>query len=212
MSGNTKISAYPIKVYLSKNDSVVISYADVFYVDEFEIDDISCVIPKGDFYNILKTLHETGNIKVSYGQKSIQIIDHTTYTKIIVSNGTKDITIVEKERGFMNWLLSIDLRKAERVPGIYSISVENEDVFGYGRTLDISSSGFKIELDVELTQGEKINLNIFDKEYPISSCLCDVRYVGQSYGKFIYGLRILDITIENIYNLDCLLSDLKRRY
>ena len=212
MSGNTKINAYPIKVYLSKNDSVVISYADVFYVDEFEIDDISCVIPKGDFYNILKTLHETGNIKVSYGQKSIQIIDHTTYTKIIVSNGTKDITIVEKERGFMNWLLSIDLRKAERVPGIYSISVENEDVFGYGRTLDISSSGFKIELDVELTQGEKINLNIFDKEYPISSCLCDVRYVGQSYGKFIYGLRILDITIENIYNLDCLLSDLKRRY
>lgn len=212
MSGNTKINAYPIKVYLSKNDSVVISYADVFYVDEFEIDDISCVIPKGDFYNILKTLHETGNIKVSYGQKSIQIIDHTTYTKIIVSNGTKDITIVEKERGFMNWLLSIDLRKAERVPGIYSISIENEDVFGYGRTLDISSSGFKIELDVELTQGEKINLNIFDKEYPISSCLCDVRYVGQSYGKFIYGLRILDITIENIYNLDCLLSDLKRRY
>ena len=35
----------------------------------------------------------------------------------------------------------------------------------------------------ELNEGEKINLNVFDKSYPISSCLCDVRYKKEEKDK-----------------------------
>ena len=200
-------ATYPIKVYLTNNDSVVMSYANNFYVSDFEVEDISCLIPKSDFYNMLKKLNEIGNIKISYGDKSIQINDQKTYTKIIVSNGMKEEVIIEKERGFLEWLLSIDLRKAERIEKIIPISIENEEIFGYGQSLDISSSGFKITTNIELCENEKININIFDKSYPISSCLCDVRYKKEEKDEFIYGLRILDITIENLYNLDHLVSN-----
>lgn len=206
MSSRNRATTYPIKVYLTSNDSVVMSYANNFYISDFEVEDISCLIPKSDFYNMLKQLNEVGNVKISYGDKSIQINDQTTYTKIIVSNGTKEEIIIEEERGFMEWLLSIDLRKAERVEKVMPISIENEEIFGYGQSLDISSSGFKIVADIELSEGEKINLNVFDKSYPISSCLCDVRYKKEEKDKFIYGIRILDITIENLYNLDHLVS------
>lgn len=200
---------YPLKVYLSANDAVVLSYSGNFFADNFEVEDISCIVPKTDFYNILKTLESSKYVKINYGKKSISILDGDSYTKTTISNGNKEEVIVEKDRGFIDWLLSIDLRKSERVNGVFPVSVENKDVFGYGNSIDISNSGFKIELDVELKEAEKINLNIFDKDYPISSCVCDVRYKKQVGDKFVYGLRILDITIENIYNLDHLINNLK---
>ena len=206
MQLRNRVITYPIKVYLTNNDSVVMSYSGNFFVNEFEVEDISCIIPKADFYNLLKKLHETRNVKVSYGDKSIQIHQKNNITEITISSGEKQEVIFEEDRDFINWLLSIDLRKAERIEKNLPISVENNEIFGYGNSIDVSSSGFKIELDLELNEGEKININVFDKNYPISSCLCDVRYKNEVNGKFIYGLRILDITIENIYNLDHLIS------
>lgn len=208
-SGSTRYLNYPLKVYLNADKSVILSYTGLFYKNEFEVQDITCLISKDKFYKHMEDLKKRGQCLINTDICSIKITVYNETYELVVSNYEKEITIVKEDRYFINWLLSINLRKSNRIKADIPVSFDNGITFGYGVIRDMSIGGFKLELKQKLDVDEKIWISIFDEKNSVSNCICKIRRAIEEENSYIYGIEIDEIDNNNNYNLENLIEDKK---
>lgn len=198
---------YPLKIYLSKNDTVVIMYTGALYNNSFQIQNTTCVMNKTRFYSAIENLKEYGSTTFTDGDLKIQIDVFEKSCDINISNKFTEVTVTETDTRFQKWLLSIDLRESKRVETLIPISVETEKQFEYGAMLDMSNTGLKVALMSKMNIGDIIKVSIFDNEYPVGNIICEIRHETIANDKFIYGLKIVEIARES----ECALMEILNR-
>lgn len=188
---------YPLKIYLSKNDTVVIMYTGALYDNNFQIQNTTCVVSKARFYTAIENLKEYGSTTFTDGDLKVKIDLYEKHCDINISNKFAETTFIETDTRFQKWLISIDLRESKRVETLIPISVETEEQFEYGAMLDMSNAGFKVALMSKMDVGSIIKISIFDNEYPVGNIKCEIRHETIVKDKFIYGLKIVEIDNES---------------
>lgn len=188
-----KHKTYPLKIYLSKENSVVIMYTRVLYSDNFQVLNTTCVVSKTYFYKVIDELkkYRTSTIKDSDVFIKIDLFDK--YCEITAGDKHTTDKVRETDLRFQEWLLSIDLRRKKRVKTLIPISVESDLSFEYGAIIDLSETGFKIALNNKLNSFDDISLSIFDEEFPVGDIKCVIKHESTREDKFLYGLEIKDI-------------------
>lgn len=188
-----KHTTYPLKIYLSKENSVVIMYNRALYTDSFNVLNTTCVVSKTYFYKVIDELkkHKTSTIKD--GNFSIKIDLFDKYCEVTAGDNHTTDRVKETDLRFQDWLLSIDLRRSKRVKALIPVSVESETSFEYGAIIDLSETGFKIALNNRLNNLDDIHLSIFDEEFPVGDIKCVIKHESTKEDKFLYGLEIKDI-------------------
>lgn len=203
---NGKHHRYPLKIYLSHDNTVVVMYTGALYNNDFEIQNTMCVISKSYFYGVIDKLKKYKTASIVDGDVHIEIKLYEKSCSIIVGN--KDVTteIKETDIRFQKWLLSIDLRKSKRVKTLIPVSLESDFSFEYGAMLDISSTGFKVALNDKLHTLDDVMLSIFDDQLPVGGVLCNIKHERVQNNKYVYGLDILEASQESEYRLREILS------
>lgn len=197
-----KHHVYPLKIYLSKENTVVVMYTGALYSDNFQIQNTTCVISKNYFYKVVDELKKFKTATIRDGEIFIKIDIYDKSCKITVGNEDACTEVIEEDLRFQQWLLSIDLRKAKRVKTLIPVSVESEFSFEYGAILDISQTGFKIALNEKLNSLDCLSLSIFDDEFPVGEIYCAIKHETNKNGKYIYGLEISSISREAEFRLN----------
>lgn len=200
---------YPLKIYVAKNDTVVIMYTGAVYSNKFQIQNTTCVVNKARFYNEIENLKKYATATFTDGDLKIKIDLFEKHCDINISNEFTEITVTETDTRFQRWLLSIDLRESKRVETLIPISVETDERFEYGAMLDMSNTGFKIALISKMDVGDIIKISIFDNEHPVGDIKCEIRHETIVKDKFIYGLKIIEIGRESE---DILMKILNREF
>lgn len=202
---------YPLKIYLSKNDTVVIMYTGALYNDNFQIQNTTCVITKAMFYNAIENLKKMNSTIFTDGDLKIKIDLFEKYCDIKVYNKFAEVSVTETDTRFQKWLLSIDLRESKRVETLIPISVETADRFEYGAMLDMSKSGFKVALISGMNVGDIIKISVFDDEYPVGNIKCEIRHETIIKDKYVYGLKIIGMDEDSEYVLKKILERESRK-
>ena len=195
-SKNIQSHIYPLKIYISPNNDVVVTYTGAFYKD-FVIQDVTFIIEKKRFYKIIEELNQRKFVKIVDNDMYIKVEIFKKECKVTVGDSKNNAISVEKDMNFAKWLLSIDLRKSKRINAMLPISVHSTDIFEYGAIQDISETGFKIALNSHIPNNSMLTINIFDEEYPIGNIYCQVKSIQAARGKYIYG-----VNIEGISSID----------
>ena len=190
----------PLKIYLSKENAVVIMYTGTLYDNTFEIQNTTCVVSKEYFYKALDELREYATTTIIDNELSIKIDTYEGYCSITVSNKNAKVEVIEESK-FKDWLLSIDLRTSKRIETRIPVSVESEFSFEYGTMIDISVSGCQIAVDSKINTMGYITLSIFDDIYPVGDVICEIKRESNRNNKFLYGLEIKQISPEAEYRL-----------
>lgn len=193
---------YPLKIYLSKDNTVVVMYTGALFSENFQIQNTTCVISKDYFYKVIDELKKFKTATIRDGEISIKIDIYEKKCNVTVGNKNTFIEVKEEDLRFQQWLLSIDLRKAKRVKTLIPVSVESEFSFEYGAVLDISQTGFKIALNAKLNSLDSVSLSIFDDEFPVGEIYCAIKHETMKNGKYIYGLEIERVSNEAEYRLN----------
>lgn len=196
-----KYHVYPLKIYLSSEDTVVVMYTGVLYDEAYEIQNTTCVISKTYFYTKINELKKYKTTTIEDNGVAITINLYDKSCKVIVSNNKASIDVIEEDTRFTTWLLSIDLRKSNRIATCIPISMESEFSFEYGAMIDMSEHGFKICLNAKLNNMGKVVLSIFDDTLPTGDIYCAVKHESYNNNKYIYGLEIINVSAEGRYRL-----------
>lgn len=196
-----KYHVYPLKIYLSSEDAVVVMYTGVLYDESYAIQNTTCVISKNYFYTKLNELNKYKTTVIEDQDVSITIHIYENSCKVIVANSNVSVEVIESDTRFKNWLLSIDLRKSNRIETYIPISIESEFSFEYGAMMDMSEHGFKICLNSKLNNMGKVILSIFDDVLPTGDIYCAVKHESYKNDKYTYGLEIMNISAEGRYRL-----------
>lgn len=212
LGNKEKYHVYPLKIYLSSEDAVVIMYTGALYDEFYEIQNTTCVVSKNYFYKKIDELKKYNTTVIEDQGISITINLYENSCDIVIANSKASVNVVEKDTRFQHWLLSIDLRKSKRIETYIPISVESEFSFEYGAMIDMSESGFKICLNSKLNNMGKVILSIFDDVLPTGDIYCEVKHESYSNGKYFYGLSILNVSPEGSYRLKEILEREKSKY
>lgn len=188
-----KYKSYPLKIYLSKDNTVVVMYTKALYSENFQVLNTTCVINKTYFYKIIEQLKRDRTAIIQDGSVSIKIDLYDKHCEITAGDGDTVDKIKETDLRFQQWLLSIDLRKSKRVKALIPISIESEFSFEYGAILDLSETGFKIAVNNKLHTLDDVSVSIFDEQFPIGDIKCIVKHESTKENKYLYGLEIKDI-------------------
>lgn len=188
-----KHRTYPLKIYLSKENSVVVMYTRALYSENFQVLNTTCVVSKTYFYKVIDELKKYRTSTIKDGDVTIKIDLYDKYCEITAGDKETVDKVKETDLRFQEWLLSIDLRRKKRVKALIPISIESEFSFEYGAILDLSETGFKIALNNKLNGLDDISLSIFDEEFPVGDIKCVIKHESTKEDKFIYGLEIKDI-------------------
>lgn len=198
---NGKYHVYPLKIYLSSADAVVVMYTGALYDEEYEIQNTTCVVSKTYFYKKINELKKYNTTIIEDHGISITINLYENSCNVIVANSKAAIDVIEEDNRFKNWLLSIDLRKSNRIETYIPISIESEFSFEYGAMVDMSETGFKICLNSKLNNMGKVILSIFDEVLPTGDIYCNVKHESYNNNKYVYGLEVVNVSAEGRYRL-----------
>lgn len=201
LGNKEKYHVYPLKIYLSHEDAVVVMYTGALYDESYEIQNTTCVISKNYFYKKIDELKKYHTTTIQDQDISITINLYENNCNVIVANSKASVDIVEEDTRFQHWLLSIDLRKSKRIETYIPVSVESEFSFEYGAMIDMSENGFKVCLNSKLNNMGKVILSIFDDTLPTGDIYCEVKHENYNNGKYFYGLNILNVSAEGSYRL-----------
>lgn len=201
LGNKEKYHVYPLKIYLSSEDAVVIMYTGALYNEKYEIQNTTCVVNKDYFYKRIYELKKYKTTTIEDNGIKITVNLYEKKCDVIVSSNDSSVAITETDTRFQNWLLSIDLRKSKRVETYIPISLETEFSFEYGAMVDISESGFKICVNSRIKNMGTVVLSIFDDHLPTGNIYCDIRHESFHKNKYYYGLSLGKVSEEIKYRL-----------
>lgn len=201
-----KYHVYPLKIYLSSEDAVVVMYTGALYNENYEIQNTTCVVNKNYFYKRIEELKKYNSTTIEDSGIKIKINLYENNCDVIVSNNEISTTVKENDTRFQKWLLTIDLRKSKRIQTFIPISLESEFSFEYGAMVDISESGFKICLNSSIKDNGTVILSIFDDMLPTGNIYCETKHESVVGDKYYYGLSLKEVSPEVKYRLSEILE------